>query len=207
MHSVYNSVIKISMWWVVMVTSQERQKANLAKMKRIMEEIESTTNDSDLIAELQEHLRKPYSLSLKWHMIVFKSEIDRSLWYLEDIRKEEIEMEKMKRRKGKDPKEELNQVNCKFSEAVSAFKLDHQMVYDPKTNKYKLSKSGISRTTRENVFAVPKSMIGDGKLQWSEAVKQKWGEDTIGQTELLERNLYDQKSMRVTCNREDKSIC
>lgn len=190
-----------------MVTSQERQKANLAKMKRIMEEIESTTDDSNLIAELQEYLRKPYSLSLKWHMIVFKSEVDRSLWYLEDIRKEEIEIEKMKRRKGKDPNEELNQVNCKFSEAVSAFKLDHQMVYDQKTNKYKLSKSGISRTTRENIFAIPKSMIGDDKLQWSDAVKQKWGEDTIGQTESLERDLYNQKSLRVACNSEDKTIC
>jgi hypothetical protein len=189
-----------------MVTSQERQKANLAKMKKVMEEIESTTDDSDLIAELHELLRKPYSLSLKWHMIVFKNEIDRSLWYLEDIRKEEI-AEKAKRRKGKDPKEELNQTNCKFSEVISAFKLDHQMVYDPKTNKYKLSKSGISRTTRENIFAIPKSMIGDGKLQWSEEVKRKWGKDTIGQTELLERDLYNRKSMGVTCNREDESIC
>lgn len=194
------------MLWVIMVTSQERQKANLAKMKRIMEAIESTTDDSDLIVELQEYLRKPYSLSLKWHMIVFKSEVDKSLWYLEDIRKEEIEIEKMKRRKGKDPKEELNQVKCKFSEAVSAFKFDHQMIYDPKTNKYKLSKSRISRTTRENIFAIPKSMIGDDKLQWSEAIKQKWGEDTIGKTELMEKGLYDQKSMRVTCNHEDNSI-
>jgi len=194
------------MLWVVMVTSQERQKANLAKMKKVMEEIENTTDDADLIAELHELLRKPYSLSLKWHMIVFKSEVDRSLWYLEDIRKEEIEIEKMKRRKGKDLKEGLNQVNCKFSEAVSAFKLDHQMVYDPKTNKYKLSKSEISRTRRENVFVIPKSMIGDGKLQWSEAVKQKWGEDTIGKTELLERDLYNRKSMRIACNREDELI-
>lgn len=194
------------MLWVVMVTSQERQKANLAKMKKIMEEIESTTDDSDLIAELHELLRKPYSLSLKWHMIVFKNEIDRSLWYLEDIRKEEIEIEKMKRRKGRDLKEELNQFNCRFSEVVSAFKLDHQMVYDPKTNKYKLSKSGVSRTTRENIFAIPKSMIGDDKLQWSEEVKQKWGKDTIGQTELLERDIYNRKSMKVACNREDEPI-
>ena len=77
-----------------MATSRERQKANLARMKRIMEEIESTTDDYDLIVELQELLRKPYPLSLKWHMIVFKSEIERSLWYLEDIRKEEIKLEK-----------------------------------------------------------------------------------------------------------------
>jgi hypothetical protein len=74
-----------------MVTSQERQKVNLARIKRVMEEIEYTTNDSNLIAELHELLRKPYSRSLKWHMIVFKSEIDKSLWYLEDIRKEELE--------------------------------------------------------------------------------------------------------------------
>ena len=47
-------------------------------------------------------------------------------------------------------------------------------------------------------------MIGNGKLQWSEAVKQKWGEDTIGQTELLERELYNRKSIRVDCNREDE---
>jgi len=172
-----------------MATSQERQKANLARIKRVMEEIESTTDDCNLIAELHELLRKPYSLSLKWHMIVFKSEVDRSLWYLEDIRKEEIEIEKRKRRKGKEPKEELNQVSCKFSEAVSAFKLDYQMVYDAKANQYKLSKSGVSRNTRANIFAIPKSMIGNGKLQWSEAVKQKWGEDNIGQRELLERGI------------------
>ncbi|WP_243685100.1 hypothetical protein [Methanosarcina barkeri] len=90
-----------------MVTSQERQKANLAKMKRIMEVIESKTDDSDLIAELQEYLRKPYSLSLKWHMIVFKSEVDRSLWYLEDIRKEEIEMEKNEAKEGKRSKRRI----------------------------------------------------------------------------------------------------
>ncbi len=184
---VYNSLIKIIMSLIVMATSQERQRANLARMKRVMEEIENTTDDYNLINELHELLRKPYSLSLKWHMIVFKSEIDRSLWYLEDIRKEEIEIEKMKRRRGKEPKEELNKVSGKFSEIVSEFKLDHQMVYDEKANQYKLSKSGVSRTTRENIFAIPKSMIGDGKLQWSEAVKQKWGEDNIGQRESLER--------------------
>lgn len=188
-----------------MATSQERQKANLARMKRVMEEIESTTDDHDLIAELHELLRKPYSQSLKWHMIVFKSEIDRSLWYLEDVSKEEIEIEKMKRRRGKEPKEELNPVNGKFSEIVSAFKLDYQMVYDAKANQYKLSKSGVSRTKRENIFAIPKSMIGEGKLQWSEAVKQKWGEDNIGQRELLERSICNQKNIRVPCNQEDES--
>ncbi|HET8685490.1 MAG TPA: hypothetical protein VFM18_02360, partial [Methanosarcina sp.] len=149
----------------------------------------STTDDYDLIAELHELLRKPYPLSLKWHMIVFKSEIDRSLWYLEDIRKEEIEIEKRKRRKGKEPKEELNPANYKFSDIVSAFKLDYQMGYDTKANKYKLSKSGVSRNIRENIFAIPKSMIGKDKLQWSEAVKQKWGEDNIGKRELLERGI------------------
>ena len=60
-----------------MVTSQERQKANLARMKEIMEEIENTTNDFDLIVELHRLLRKQYPLSLKWHMIVFKSEVDK----------------------------------------------------------------------------------------------------------------------------------
>ena len=83
---------------------------NLARMKEVMKEIESTTNDFDLIAELRRLLRKQYSQSLKWHMIVFKSEVDRSLWYLEDIRKEEIEIEKRKRRRRKEPKEGLNQV-------------------------------------------------------------------------------------------------
>lgn len=172
-----------------MATSQERQKANLARMKRIMEEIESTTDDYDLIAELQELLRKPYSMSLKWHMIVFKSEIDRSLWYLEDIKKEEIEIEKRKRKRGKDTGEDSNQVNCKLSEVLSSIGLDSQMVYDAKSNKYKLSKSGVSRTTRANVFAIPKSMIGELRLQWSDAVKQIWGEDNIGQRELLERGI------------------
>jgi len=172
-----------------MATSQERQKANLARIKKVMEEIESTTDDFDLIAELHELIKKPYSLSLKWHMIVFKSEIDRSLWYLEDIRKEEIEIEKWKRRRGKEPEEELTEVHCKFSEILSAFRLDYQMVYDTKANQYKLSKSGVSRITRANVFAIPKSMIGDYKLQWSDAVRQKWGEDNIGQRELMERGI------------------
>jgi len=176
-----------------MATSQERQKANLVRIKRVMEEIESTTNDCNLIAELHELLRKPYSLTLKWHMIVFKSEIDKSLWYLEDIRREEIEIEKRKRRKGKELKEESNQTNCNFSEAVSAFKFDYQMVYDAKENQYKLSKSGVPRNTRENIFAIPKSMIGDSKLQWSEEVKQKWGEDNIGKRELLERSIQIRK--------------
>jgi hypothetical protein len=176
-----------------MATSQERQKANLARIKRVMEEIESTTNDYSLIAELHELLRKPYSLSLKWHMIVFKSEIDKSLWYLEDIRREEIEIEKKTRRKGKELKEESNQANCKFSDTVSAFKLDYQMVYDAKANQYKLSKSGFSKNTRANIFAIPKSMIGEGKLQWGEEVKQKWGEDNIGKRELLERGIQIRK--------------
>lgn len=145
-----------------MATSQERQKANLARIKRVMEEIENTANDCNLIAELHELLRKPYSLSLKWHMIVFKSEIDRSLWHLEDIRREEIEFEKIKRRKGKGLKEESN-------------------------HKYNLSNLGFSRNTRANVFAIPKSMIGDSKLQWSEEVEQKWGEDNIGKRELMEK--------------------
>lgn len=175
-----------------MATSQERQKVNLARIKRVMEEIECTTNDSNLIAELHELLRKPYSRSLKWHMIVFKSEIDNSLWYLEDIRKEEIEIEKKTRKKGKEQKEE-SQESCTFSDAVRAFKLDYQMVYDAKSSQYKLSNSGFSRYTRANIFAIPKSMIGDGKLQWSEEVKQKWGEDNIGKRELLERGTQMKK--------------
>ncbi|MGB9938695.1 hypothetical protein [Methanosarcina sp.] len=154
-----------------MATSQERQKANLARMKKVMEEIESTTDDYDLITELHELLRKSYSLSLKWHMIVFKSEVDRSLWYLEDIRKEEIEIEKRKRRRGKETDEEPDQVDCTFSEILSAFR------------------TGVSRITRADVFAIPKSMIGECKLQWSDAVKQKWGEDNIGQQELMERGI------------------
>lgn len=172
-----------------MATSQERQKANLARMKKVMEEIESTTDDFDLIAELHELLRKSYSLSLKWHMIVFKSEVDRSLWYLEDIRKEEIEIEKLKRRRGKEPEEELTQTQCTFSEILSAFRHGYQMVYDAKVNQYKLSQSRVSRITRANVFAIPKSMIGDYKLRWSDEVRQKWGEDTIGQRELMERGI------------------
>ncbi|AYK14266.1 MAG: hypothetical protein ACOX7X_09445 [Methanosarcina flavescens] len=172
-----------------MATSRERQKANLARMKRIMEEIESTTDDYDLIVELQELLRKPYPLSLKWHMIVFKNEIDRSLWYLEDIRKEEIELEKRKRRRGKEIGKKSSRVNCKFSEKLSSIGLDSQMVYDVKSNKYKLSKSVVSRTRRANVFAIPKSMIGEFKLQWSDEVKQIWGEDNIGKRELLERGI------------------
>jgi hypothetical protein len=36
-------------------------------------------------------------------------------------------------------------------------------------------------------------MIGDGKLQWSEEVKQKWGEDNIGKRELLERSIQIRK--------------
>jgi len=183
------SINKITMWREVMATSRERQKANLARMKRIMEEIESTTDDYDLIVELQELLRKPYPLSLKWHMIVFKSEIERSLWYLEDIRKEEIKLEKRKRRRGKEIDEKSNRFNCKFSEKLSSIGLDSQMVYDAKSNKYKLSKSVVSRTSRANVFAIPKSMIGEYKLQWSDEVKQIWGEDTIGKRELLERGI------------------
>jgi hypothetical protein len=32
-------------------------------------------------------------------------------------------------------------------------------------------------------------MIGDGKLQWSEETRKKWGEDNIGQRELLEKGI------------------
>lgn len=174
-----------------MATSQERQKANLARMKELMEEIESTTDDFELIAELHGLLRKPYSLSLKWHMIVFKSEVDRSLWYLEDIRKEEIEIERRKRRRRKEPKEGPKQVYRKSSEILSALRLDYHMAYDAETNQYKWLKCSTSRNIRANVFAIPKSMIGVYKLQWSEDAKRKWGEDNIGQTELLERGIQN----------------
>ena len=170
-----------------MVTSQERQRANLARMKEIMEEIESTTNDSDLIAELNELLRKPYSLSLKWHIIMFKSEVERSLRYLEDIRKEELKVTSGKNRQRKEPKGGLKQVYYKSSEIPSAFKLDYCIVYDAEKNQYKWLKCSTPRNTRAKVFTIPISMIGEDKLQWSEEIKQKWGEDSIGQRELGER--------------------
>lgn len=170
-----------------MVTSQERQRANLARMKEIMEEIESTTNDSDLIAELNELLRKPYSLSLKWHIIMFKSEVERSLRYLEDIRKEELKITSGKNRQRKEPKGGLKQVYYKSSEIPSAFKLDYCIVYDAEKNQYKWLKCSTPRNTRAKVFTIPISMIGEDKLQWSEEIKQKWGEDSIGQRELGER--------------------
>lgn len=170
-----------------MVTSQERQRANLARMKEIMEEIESTTNDSDLIAELNELLRKPYSLSLKWHIIMFKSEVERSLRYLEDIRKEELKITSGKNRQRKEPKGGLKQVYYKSSEIPSAFKLDYCIVYDAEKNQYKWLKCSTPRNTRAKVFTIPISMIAEDKLQWSEEMKQKWGEDSIGQRELGER--------------------
>ncbi|MHC1754257.1 MAG: hypothetical protein AB9861_02290 [Methanosarcina sp.] len=170
-----------------MVTSQERQRANLARMKEIMEEIENTTNDSDLIAELSELLRKQYPLSLKWHLIMFKSEVERSLRYLEDIRKEEIKVTNGKGRQRKEPKGGLKQVYYKSSEIPGAFKLDYCIVYDAEKNQYKWLKCSTPRNTRAKVFTIPISMIGEGKLQWSEEMKQKWGEDSIGQRELGER--------------------
>lgn len=172
---------------IAMVTSQERQRANLDRMKKIMEEIESTTNDSDLIAELNELLRKQYPLSLKWHIIIFKSEIDRSLRYLEEIRKEEIKATGGKQKQRKEPKGGLKQVYSKSSEIPGAFKLDYCIVYDAETNQYKWEKCSTPRNTRAKVFTIPISMIGEDKLQWSEEMKQKWGEDSIGQRELVER--------------------
>ena len=172
---------------IAMVTSQERQRANLARMKKIMEEIESTTNDSDLIAELNELLRKQYPLSLKWHLIIFKSEIDRSLKYLEDIRKEEVKLTGGKQKQRKEPKGGLKQAYYKSSEIPGAFKLDYCMAYDAETNQYKWLKCSTPRNTRTKVFTIPISMIGVDKLQWSEEMKQKWGEDSIGQRELVER--------------------
>jgi hypothetical protein len=172
---------------IAMVTSQDRQRANLARMKEIMKEIENTTNDSALIAELNELLRKQYPLSLKWHLIMFKSEVERSLKYLEDIRKEEIKVTSVKRRQRKEPKGGLKQVYYKSSEIPGAFKLDYCIVYDTEKNQYKWLKCSTPRNTRAKVFTIPISMIGEGKLQWSEEMKQKWGEDSIGQRELGER--------------------
>lgn len=178
----------------VMASGQERQRANLARMKKIMKEIQSTTEDSDLIAELNKLLRKQYPLSLKWHLIVFKNEVERSLRYLEDIRKEEIKRANWRRRQKKEPKEELKQVYYKSSEIPSAFKFDYCLVYDAEINQYKWLKCSIPRNTRAKVFAIPLSMIGEDKLQWSEEAKQIWGEDSIGQRELVERAINNEKT-------------
>lgn len=170
-----------------MVTSEARQRANLNRMKELMEEIENTTDDSSLISELNELLRKNYSLSLKWHLIIFKSEVEKSLRYLEDIRKEEMKAPSKNRRQGKEPKEGLKQVYYKSSEIPSAHKLDYCLVYDTDIDQYKWLKCSTPRNTRAKAFTIPKSMIGEGRLQWSEETKQKWGEDSIGQMELVER--------------------
>lgn len=172
---------------IAMVTSQERQRSNLSRMKEIMEKIENTTNDSDLIAELKELLRKQYPLSLKWHMIIFRSEVDRSLRYLEEIRKEEAKVTGGKHKQRKEPKGGLKQVYYKPPEIPGAFKLDYCIAYDAETNQYKWLKCSTPRNTRAKVFTIPISMIGEYKLQWSEEMKQKWGEDSIGQRELVER--------------------
>ncbi len=172
---------------IAMATSQERQRTNLDRMKEIMEEIESTTNDSNLIAELNELLKRQYPRSLKWHMVIFKSEIARSLEYLEDIRKEEVKATGGRQKQRKDSKGELKEVYYNSSEIPGPFKLDYSIVYDAETNKYKWLKCSTPRNTRAKVFTIPISMIGDGKLQWGEEMKQKWGEDSIGQRELVER--------------------
>lgn len=172
-----------------MATSRERQRANLARMKEIMEEIENTTNDFDLIAELHKLLKRQYPLSLKWHVIVFKNEVESSLWHLEDIRKEEIEIARRRRRSKKEPEEGLKQVYYKYFEIPDAFKFDYYMVYDAGANQYKWLKCSTTGNPRANVFTIPKSMIGESRLRWSEEVKQKWGEDSIGQRELLERSI------------------
>lgn len=172
---------------IVMATSEARQRANLKRMKELMEEIEITANDSVLIAELRELLRKNYSLSLKWHLIIFKSEVERSLKFLEDIRKEEMKIASKNRKPGKEPKEGLKQVYYKPSEIPSAFKLDYCLVYDVDMGQYKWLRCNTPRNTRAKVFTIPKSMIGEDKLYWSDETKQKWGEDSIGQMELVER--------------------
>lgn len=169
-----------------MATSQERQRANLARMKKVMEEIGRTIDDSELIAELNELLRKQYSLSLKWHLIIFRSEVEKGLRSLEDIRKEEVKKANWKRRQRKEPKEGLKHVYYKSSEIPDAFKLDYCLVYDTEKSQYKWLKCSTSSNTRAKVFTIPLSMIGEYKLQWSEEVKQKWGEDSVGQKELIE---------------------
>lgn len=170
-----------------MATSEARQRTNLKRMKELMEEIENTTDDSALIAELNELLRKPYPLSLKWHLIIFKSEVERSLRFLDDIRKEEMKIAGRNRKQGKEPKEGLKQVYYKSSDIPSAFKLDYCLVYDTDVNQYKWLRCNTPSNTRAKVFTIPKSMIGKDRLQWSEETKQKWGEDSIGQMELVER--------------------
>jgi hypothetical protein len=172
---------------IFMATSEARQRSNLSRMKKLMEEIENTPNDSAFIAELKELLRKNYSLSLKWHLIIFKSEVEKSLSYLEDIRIEEAKINSRSWRQGKEQKEELKQVYYKFSEIPSAFKLDYCRVYDADMNQYKWFKCNTPRNTRAKVFTIPKSMIGEDRLHWSEETKQKWGEDSIGQRELVEK--------------------
>ncbi|MDI9395014.1 MAG: hypothetical protein QM426_06210 [Euryarchaeota archaeon] len=163
-----------------MATSEARQRANLKRMKELMEEIENTTDDSALISELKELLRKNYSLSLKWHLIIFKSEVERSLRYLEDIRREEMKIIRKSLKQRKKTKEELKQVYYKSSEIPGAFKLKYYPVYDADIDQYKWLKCNTPRNTRAKVFTIPKSMIGDDRLHWSEEVKQKWGEDSIG---------------------------
>jgi ribosomal protein S24E len=172
---------------IAMVTSEVRQRANLNRMKELMEAIENTTNDSALIIELKELLRKNYPLSLKWHLIIFKSEVERSLKYLEDIRKEEVKIASRHRKLGKEAKEGPKQVYFKSSDIPTEFKLDYCLVYDTDIDQYKWLKCNTPKNTRAKVFTIPKSMIGDVRLKWSEETKQKWGEDRIGQMEMVER--------------------
>ena len=68
-----------------MSTSKGKEKANLARMKKVMEEIEKTTDDFDLTKELHELLTMSYPSSLKWHIIVFKNEVDKSIFFGTDI--------------------------------------------------------------------------------------------------------------------------
>jgi hypothetical protein len=172
---------------IAMVTSEARQRTNLKRMKELMDEIENTTDDFTLIAELKELLRKNYPLSLKWHLIIFRSEVEKSLKYLEDIRKEEKKIASRNRKQGKEPKEGPKQVYYKSSEVPSEFKLNYCLVYDSDMDQYKWLRCNTPRNTREKVFTIPKSMIGEDRLQWSEETKQKWGEDSIGQRELVEK--------------------
>ena len=162
-----------------MVTSDERQKANMARMNCIMEEIGRTQDDFALIVELQELLRKRYPLSSKWLWGIFKIELKSSLMRLDYVRKKEIE-EASGRRKRREPPGGLKQVYSSYKEIPKAYRNDYYMECDTETNHNTWIKMTKRETTRTNVFDLPKSMIGDDRLHWSEELKEQWGDDLSG---------------------------
>lgn|SRR5665647_435619 len=163
-----------------MVSSEERQKANLARMKEIMEEIGRTTDDFALIVELKELLRKRYPLSSKWLWDIFKIELDSSLMRLGYVRKKEIEKASSRRRKRREPDGGIKQVYSSYKEIPRAYRNDYYMVCDTETNHDTWVKINKRETTRSNVFNIPKSIIGEDRLHWSEELKEDWGEDHTG---------------------------